>query len=405
MSLKNILIANIKNITDFLNNAGAFAIYLVIQQFVVLPGLAREDEALYCLAVLFVTIMNIVGSVIGDDAGNCWLVRYEEYRNKKISPLPDILRILFFMCLFSGIVLAAAAYFCKVDWRLACGEIVCIWFCALRFCFAVYFRKKLKYKNLIWCSLVYCAGMLGGFAIFKSNGHWIWIFLCAEIAALLYNFSAAGNLWKKHDLFSGHTVEYNQSWILYSQLSLTSLLLLAALYLDRFILYRLLDLTDVAVYFAASAMSKVIFMLGNPLYSFLLAKFSNSDSERETALIRKSMYISFFVCLICGIGSVFCIWLGMYCFYNAYLTESLELFLPLCLASGFGMAIVILRSLVIKFCKKWLLLLNTALYTVFIFASGWFLTVRYGSIGMCWAVAAGQFIQTFGLVMILISRR
>ena len=405
MNLKNILIANIKNIIDFLYNAGAFARYLLIQQFVVLPYLAGINEALYCLAVLFVTIMNILGSVIGDDAGNCYLVRYDEYQQKQISPLPDISRIILLMGIIIGIALGGAAYFFDIGWPLAVGGILCVWLCALRFVFAVYFRKKLQYQCLIKSGLFYCVGMLAGVGLFKLSWHWIGIFLSAEIAALFYNLYAVKTSWNKNELFHKPTDIYKQSWIIYIQLSLTSLLLLAALYLDRFILYKLLSLKDVAVYFAASAMSKVIFMLGNPLYSFLLARFSASEAEKKSKMIRNSIIISLVIFIVCGAGTAVCMLGGMYIFYNAYLQPSLPLFLPLCLASGIGMAIVIHRSLVIKFCKKWMLLLNTVIYTIFILVFGWLLTDHYGSYGMCWAIAAGQFIQSAGLLIILITRR
>ena len=87
--------------SDMLLNMVGFGIYIVAQQILLLPLLAKlvEDEV-YSSIVLYLSILNVVCNVTGGELGNVRLVRDQDYQQKNIKG--DFSRILLMISL--GIV-------------------------------------------------------------------------------------------------------------------------------------------------------------------------------------------------------------------------------------------------------------------------------------------------------------
>ena len=399
-------IINRRRLTEFIQNAGAFAVYLAVQQLLLLPFLARRcGEAVFCQAVLFLTVVNVTGSVLGDDAGNCMLVRGEEYRKKGLDPRADTTAILLRMGVLAAAVTVIANMLAAWDWWCVGTGIVCVWLCALRFYVSVQFRRQQRFDLLLWLGVVYALGMIPGALAFRCGGHWTWIFLGAELTSVLWIGAVARRNGVGGLAFAPASTEYGRSWAVYLQLAGVSVLLLGAMYLDRFMLYGMLEPAALAVYFAVSIMSKIIFMLGNPLYSFLLAMFSRIGSDHAGRVIRFGLLAGILLFAAGGVGALGLMIVGMKIFYPQYFSASVPLFPPLSAAAGAGMTVVVLRSLALRFCPKWQLLLNTAVYAAVLGGGGWVMTRLWGITGMGWAVAAGQLVQAVGLLWILSARQ
>ncbi len=95
----------------FLNMVG-FGIYIVSQQILLLPILAKivEDEV-YSSFVLFLSILNVVCNVVGGELGNTRLVRDSDYKEKEI--MGDFSRIFIGASLLVSVVVLPILIYLK----------------------------------------------------------------------------------------------------------------------------------------------------------------------------------------------------------------------------------------------------------------------------------------------------
>ena len=79
--------------SDMILNMIGFGIYIIAQQILLLPILAKiVDDTIYSNIVLYISILNVVCNVTGGELGNVRLVRDSAYKEKK--SLGDFTRIL-----------------------------------------------------------------------------------------------------------------------------------------------------------------------------------------------------------------------------------------------------------------------------------------------------------------------
>ena len=79
--------------SDMLLNMIGFGIYIVAQQILLLPFLAKVvTDEVYTSIVMYISVLNVICNVTGGELGNVRLIRDSEYRDKKIKG--DFSRIL-----------------------------------------------------------------------------------------------------------------------------------------------------------------------------------------------------------------------------------------------------------------------------------------------------------------------
>lgn len=80
-------------LSDMILNMIGFGIYIVSQQILLLPILAKlVNDDLYSSVVLYISILNVICNVTGGELGNVRLVRDTEYKSKNI--IGDFTKIL-----------------------------------------------------------------------------------------------------------------------------------------------------------------------------------------------------------------------------------------------------------------------------------------------------------------------
>ena len=79
--------------SDMILNMIGFGIYIIAQQILLLPILAKiVDDTVYSNIVLYISILNVVCNVTGGEIGNVRLVRDSAYKEKNVHG--DFTRIL-----------------------------------------------------------------------------------------------------------------------------------------------------------------------------------------------------------------------------------------------------------------------------------------------------------------------
>lgn len=69
--------------SDMVLNMIGFGIYIISQQILLLPILAKiVDDNIYSSIVLYISILNVICNVTGGELGNVRLIRDSEYKEK-----------------------------------------------------------------------------------------------------------------------------------------------------------------------------------------------------------------------------------------------------------------------------------------------------------------------------------
>ena len=84
-----------KNIKEILINVSAFGIYIVAQQMLLMPFLSKvTDSESFSFYVVFLTIFNIICTVIGEDLGNVRIVNLSNGTNNSEKTYKLVLNLL-----------------------------------------------------------------------------------------------------------------------------------------------------------------------------------------------------------------------------------------------------------------------------------------------------------------------
>ena len=90
--------------SDMVLNIIGFGIYVVAQQILLLPLLAKMvNDDIYSSIVLYISILNVVCNVTGGELGNVRLVENSNYKKKNV--IGDFSRILVVISFFITIAL------------------------------------------------------------------------------------------------------------------------------------------------------------------------------------------------------------------------------------------------------------------------------------------------------------
>lgn len=137
----------------FLNMVG-FGIYIVAQQILLLPILAKiVNDDIYSSIVLYISILNVVCNVTGGELGNVRLVRDGDYKGKKI--IGDFTRILTIISPIIAIILFPIFIYLKYSIFGSLLLIATILMANVRLYATCYYRLEQKYVKVILQNVCY----------------------------------------------------------------------------------------------------------------------------------------------------------------------------------------------------------------------------------------------------------
>lgn len=404
INLKKILPASVMDMGCL---TAAFGIYLIVQQLFLMPCFAlRLSEDDFAFVILFVTGFNIAGSVLGEECGNTLLIKATSYKKSGMSAVGDVSKILFSGGGILFFLFLAVKVFFSCSWLLwtACAGVTLL--CAGRFYIAACYRLRQEFTYVLYMNIIYATGLLFGvlgFIFFHI--HWIIVFIAGEAAVQLF---AVIDKFRRSVEFirvrGGRSEKFAETVNSYLKLAVIAAVLLTAGNFERFILFNHLDALSLNVFYAVSVCSKMILFIGNPLYSYLLAKFSGCDKSDQNALLKKTLkYTSAAVPFII-VGAWVFSYIGLRLLYPDYLAAGKELLLPLALVSGLGFAGTVFRPLVMRFSSQTLLMFNTLIYGSVLWGSTVFGCHVAHLQGAVWALVFSQIIFVAGLFFIAVLK-
>lgn len=137
----------------FLNMVG-FGIYIIAQQILLLPILAKiVDDNIYSSIVLYISILNVICNVTGGELGNVRLIRDSEYKDKKI--IGDFTRILTLISPVIAVIAFPIFLYLKYSVLGSILLVATILMANVRLYSTCYYRLEQKYVKVILQNVCY----------------------------------------------------------------------------------------------------------------------------------------------------------------------------------------------------------------------------------------------------------
>lgn len=369
----NKIIKNKKIISDLGFNTVGFGIYIVTQQLVLMPIMAKILNKLeFSKLTIYISLFAIVTNVLGSELG---IVRQIDEKNR--DNVSDYNRILVELIPFIVFISFVGLFY--LDFNIC--EIFVLTACILLgnmrlYCAACFRLKKCFYKVVIQNSIYFCGILLGVF--FTMKVRYIFLpFLLSETFCFVYDVFNTDFEINNIKKTSGNI----KIWKKFRDFGFISLLVNLTAYFDKILIYPILGAGSVSVYYATSSMSKVISLVTNPLHGVIISWLRGNDVQFKNKIVRTMLKISIPLILFVFIISLPITYITIRIFYSQYLEQSLILIIPVCVGVAFGTMSSITKGILLKYTQSRNLMFSYLVYIVILVISGIVLSSLFGILG------------------------
>ena len=386
---------------DVALNLIATAVPLFILQLVILPGLATMvGEEQYGQIVTITSVFMLVSGSFGSALNNSRLISNELYENEHVTG--DYNFFLVVLTAVNAVIVLAFTYLLSpqidmVDLIIA-GLIACV---NLMIQYGnVHFRLALNYKKVMINSILLAAGYAVGYLLFRFSGRWVYVYLFGFIFSSLFIINTTNMV--QEGLRRTKLFPVIQKQVLY--LLGSSILVSASVYLDRIILYPILGGAQVAIYFSATAIPKMISLVADPITGVILSYLAKMKE------ISKSRYLRVFLLLLMiGVVGYFVIIIVtpfiLSLLYPQYQERAVK-YIPI---TGLTTIIIVccnmLNALAIRFRSiKWQLILNAS-YVAMSLLLAILGNLVSGMEGFCVGLLIAAVLKLITLILVLLYRK
>ncbi|MBR3614683.1 MAG: hypothetical protein IKL55_05855 [Clostridia bacterium] len=384
-------------ISDMFLNMVGFGIYIIAQQILLLPILAKiVDDNIYSNIVLYISILNVICNVTGGELGNVRLIRDSEYKNKKI--IGDFTRILVLISPIIAVIAFPIFIYLKYSVVGSIFLVLTILMANIRLYATCYYRLEQKYLKVILQNVCYLVGIIISLSLFYFYKNIYLLLLIPELISTIYAL-------KKSDLIGmklQKTVEMLNTVKKFFKLGVVSLLTNLMNYFDKFLIYPMFGAASVAAYYAVNSMTKITSLITNPMSSVILSWVSNSKGENsKNKIIKMTILANIPVILIVAILTAPLTYIALKILYNQYLQEALILIIPISIASGFGTAVTLIKSVLLKFSDTNKLVVSYVIYMIIFMICGYTLSKNYGLMGFAFANLVSKAVLWISFIILL----
>ena len=386
-------------IFDVIKNLIAFGIYIFAMQILFLPFMSRFlDDSVNASLLTFMVIFNLLTASLGQELA----IAFQINMGKEIDS--DNLKDFKWLLVASNILIFVVT--CVVLGVLKYG-IVTILALGLvsvltnnRFYYFGHFRRNKEFQLITYSNVWYFAGMLIGlaFCYFVSMTYWVPLLL-AEIFA---NIATYFKLKDVYFIKAERTPKFKRTLKEYWDLGFSTLLTNVPQYADKLLVLPLLGERNMAVYYAGTTLSKILFLLVNPINGVLLSWLASSTSTNPRAMVNK--YIKFNVVLVVGIFivSIPFTYVSSWILYNHFLIEITELIIPISLASAFLIGVSLLRVMFLNYFQtRYITIINTINIVGFL-VFGTLGAKYYGMLGFAYGLAISRLIHWADYILFMV---
>lgn len=383
--------------SDMILNMIGFGIYIIAQQILLLPILAKiVDDTIYSNIVLYISILNVVCNVTGGELGNVRLVRDSAYKEKNVHG--DFTRILLSISPIITVIVFPILIYLKYSIIGSILYTLTILMANVRLYATCFYRLEQKFNKVIIQNIFYLFGIILSLILFKFIGNIYLLLFIPECVSLIYAL-------KNSDLLImglKKTNEMKKTIRKFGGLGFVSLLTNLMNYFDKFLIYPMFGATSVAVYYAVNSMSKIASLITNPMSSVILSWVANSDEKKNKKKILKMTLISNIpILLVVTIITIPLTYIALRILYSQYMEDALVLIIPIAITTAFGTAATLIKSVLLKYTNTNKLVVTYIIYFAIFSLLGYNLSKSQGLIGFTVANLIAKIIL-WGLFIILL---
>ena len=362
----------------FLNTAG-FAIYIASQHILLLPILAKvTNDTIYSSVVLYISILNLIGTTLGGGLGNVRLIRNSDYEEKNI--LGDFFRILIIAFLIISVIGLPICIYKGYSLFVSCFLIITILMANIRIYSTSYFRLDNKYNRVILQSVIYCIGIIVSLIVFYFLRKMYLLLFIPELLCFIYEMKTTDLLKMK----LAKTIEMMNTVKTFIKISVVSFLANLMSYFDRFVIYPMFGATSLAVYFAVNSMANMFNLVATPISSIILPWVSNvKGEETKNKIIKLTLFINIPVIIFVTLFAIPLTYIALRILYSQYLTTDniMILIIATSIATSLGVAASFVKSVLLKFCSANKLVISYFVYFLVFILSAYLLSHKFNLIG------------------------
>ena len=397
--MKNILN---KNIRDFSVYTFAFGLYIFSQQVLIMPIISRNtNEKIFSEIILFITFFNIFCIVIGDELSNTRIARNKVY-NKKYAD-GDFFYLLFFLTICLIFLVIIANIFINISWLKIFIFCLIISLGVSRYFLMSFYKIDQKFKSILKANIFYLFGSICGLFLFFNYQLLYAPFLVAEILSILFICLDLFYL-NKHSITFERTREFENTKKMFSNLSITAIIINLISYMDRVMILPILGASSMAIYFSASSTSKILALIANPLSSFLLSKMGTNDNLDKKNILRFAIKYFLPMIIVFFSASLILCFIAINFLYPQYYFPAINLIYPISLAVSLSLVNILFKPFLILTVKSKLVLYSNIFYAVTFMLSIYPMVYFGGLYGFACSVALGRLIQLLCYIKIIFKQ-
>lgn len=368
-------------IKDMFINTFSFGIYIITQQIILMPIMSRilsQEE--YANYIIYISVFAIISNVLGSELGIVRQIRDDKEEGKSYN------RILAILIPIILVISAISLYFLKYNIVDISFLIISIILANIRLYSASCFRMNKDFKKVLLQNVIYLIGILIGLAMY-IKWNYIWIpALVAEMFTFIYN------LFNTDILKAGISKKRDKDIIkTFSNLGFISLLVNGVVYFDKILIYPILGGTAVTLYYATSAMSKVINLIVNPLYSVILSWLKDNDEKFKSKIVSLTIKINIPVLIFSFVISVPLTYIALKILYPQYFAEALYLIIPVCISLAFSVVSSLVKAILLKYMDSKKLVKAYVIYFIIFVMSAIIMSKLMGLIGFAYSNIISKF--------------
>ncbi len=390
-------------LSDVVLNMIGFGIYIVSQQILLLPILAKlVNDNIYSSFVLYISILNVVCNVTGGELGNVRLIRDSDYKEKSL--IGDFSRILVIISpIITIILMPILIFYMKYSILGSILLTITLLMTNVRLYSTCYYRLEKQYSKVIVQNVFYLIGILMSLAVFYFYRNIYILLLIPEFLSIFYAFKNSDLLKMKMQ----KTVEMFNTVKKFIKLGVVSLLTNLMDYFDKFLIYPMFGAGSVAVYYAVNSMSKIANLITNPMSGVILSWVSNANEEESKNKILKTTLIANIpVLLITTIITAPLTYIALRILYSQYLQEALILIIPIALTTAFSIAATLIKSVLLKYSNTNKLVGTYFIYFVVFIILSYYFSKSKGLQGFAIANLISRiFLWILFIILLVISKK
>ena len=397
--MKNILN---KNIRDFSVYTFAFGLYIFSQQVLIMPIISRNtNEKIFSEIILFITFFNIFCIVIGDELSNTRIARNKVYDKKYADG--DFFYLLFFLTICLIFLVIIANIFINISWLKIFIFCLIISLGVSRYFLMSFYKIDQKFKSILKANIFYLFGSICGLFLFFNYQLLYAPFLVAEILSILFICLDSFYL-NKHSITFERTREFENTKKMFSNLSITAIIINLISYMDRVIILPILGASSMAIYFSASSTSKILALIANPLSSFLLSKMGTNDNLDKKNILRFAIKYFLPMIIVFFSASLILCFIAINFLYPQYYFPAINLIYPISLAVSLSLVNILFKPFLILTVKSKLVLYSNIFYALTFMLSIYPMVYFGGLYGFACSVALGRLIQLLCYIKIIFKQ-